>query len=288
MEAAVGLLWRVPVKTPRLQYVVKVFFEHWFPLPYKIVSVAEWSDFNKPTGWRVISYGTSELGPADVSIPYSGFIEREGVDFVLPPWNAGGFFPGEGDLPWDLPAMAFYVLTLYALYDWHYGYDEWGLYAWERSPFYTAPFWQEPFVLMRLYELLERLSLRLPRPSFTWEIGWDIDHLYAWKGRGGLRWWLGGLRRGDLMKRLQTRWGRQSDPYDTLDAITNHFPPMRSRFFFLLSQAHARDSLISPSHPDIKRRVQELVGKGYEVGIHPSFTTREDPKKLVQEKNLLE
>lgn len=283
-----GLVWRVRVDTPRLRYVVKVLCETWSALPYRIVPAEEWETATVPTGWRVIDYGSGQRAGADLVLPYSGFLEQAGIDFILPPWNAGGFFPGEGDFGWDLPAMAFYVLTLYPLYDWLYGYDEWGLYAWHHTPFYEAPFWREPFLLKHWQALLELLNLRLPKPRFTWEIGWDIDHLYAWKGRGGWRWWLGGLRRGDLPLRLRVRKGRTPDPYDTISVITEHFSPDKARFFFLLSQAHPRDSLISPDHPDLQRVIRQLVEKGYAVGLHPSFRSRDEPERIQKEKERLE
>lgn len=286
MAAPTGLIWRAAEVTPRLQYVLRVLFSDWLGLPCKVISPAETAKTKVPTGWRVIAYGTE--GPANLRMPYSGFTAQRSTDFFLPTWDAQGFFPGEGDYPWDLPAMAFYVLTLYPLYRWPYGYDEFGLYAWHRAPFYEAPFWKEPFLLKHAYALLERLELRVNRPNFHWEIGWDIDHLYQWKGRGGPRWWIGGLLRGDLLKRLQVRWGALPDPYDTLPEITKAFSPKESRFFFLLSQVHRRDSLVSPKHPDVRLWIRRLSEAGYSVGIHPSFTTTEKPQRLLQEKQLLE
>ncbi|MCS6790620.1 MAG: hypothetical protein NZ580_06540 [Bacteroidia bacterium] len=282
-----GVVWRVRHYTRRLAYIVETFHS-WSDLPYVIVEDEVWTSYTPPTGWRIVSYGSRIKEKADWELPYSGFLEKEGTHFLLPSWNEGGFFPGEGDFGWDLLAMGFYVLTLYPLYDWPYGYDEWGLYAWHRAPFYEAPFWKEPFLLKRWYELLERLELHLPKPPFHWEIGWDIDHLYAWKGRDGLRWWLGGIRRGNLHLRLLARWGKVPDPYNTLSLITAHFPPQHARFFFLLSQKHSRDSLVSPSHPELIQAIQNLHAQGYCIGIHPSFTTRENPSLLIQEKHLLE
>ncbi len=286
MAAPTGLIWRVPEVTPRLRYVLRVVFSHWLGIPCRVVSAAEAAETEVPTGWRLLAYGTE--GPADLRVAYSGFLTQSGTEFILPRWDEKGFFPGEGDYPWDLPAMAFYVLTLYPLYHWPYGYDDFGLYAWHRAPFYAAPFWREPFLLKHAYALLERLGLRVERPPFRWEVGWDIDHLYQWKGRGGLRWWLGGLLRRDLPQRLEVRWKGALDPYDTLASILAAFPPAHSRFFFLLSQAHRRDSLVSPHHPDVRAWVQRLDQRGYAVGIHPSFTTCEKPHRLAQEKNLLE
>ncbi|MCX7606715.1 MAG: hypothetical protein N2170_05560 [Bacteroidia bacterium] len=288
MEAETGLVWRVRTATPRLQYVLSTLFGEWLKLSYCIVSGDQWDSFVVPTGWRVISYGTDEVGFADAYLPYSGFLERKGTSFFLPEWDDKGFFPGMGSFPWDLPAMAFYVLTLYPLYKWPYGYDEWGLYAWHRSPFYDAPFWKTPFLLERLYELLDHLAIRWPRPSFHWEIGWDIDHLYAWRGRGGIRWWMGGIRRGDLLQRIQVKWGLLADPYDTFSQITQTFSPSHSRFFFLLSNKHPRDSLISPHCMELPQRVRMLQEQGYEIGLHPSFRTREEPELLLKEKALLE
>lgn len=288
MEAPTGLIWRVLTRTPRLEYVLEVLFTKWLGISHLIVSAEEWPSFQVPTGWRVIAYGTEDLGPADMIVPYSGFIAQAGTSFILPPWDEKGFFPGEGSFPYDLPASAFYVLTLYPLYQWPYGYDEWGVYAWHKAPFYTAPFWERPFLLLQAYELLERMELYWPRPAFRWEIGWDIDHLFAYRGRGGLRWWMGGIRRGDLTTRLRVRRSREPDPYDTIHSITALFSPSNSRFFFLLSQRHPRDSLISPRHPALRETIQLLDRQGFSVGIHPSFTTRDEPGRLVEEKQLLE
>ncbi|MEN3040859.1 MAG: hypothetical protein ABDH66_04900 [Bacteroidia bacterium] len=282
-----GIIWRVRADTPRLRYVLQVLCEHWLHIPYRIVASPDWGAQAVPTGWRVIGYDGDHSQKADVVLPYSGFIERSGTNFTLPPWNEGGFFPGEGDFGWDLPAMAFYILTAYPLYEWPYGYDEWGNYAWHRAPFYEAAFWKEPFVLKRWYELLQRLDMRFPKPAFHWEMGWDIDHLYLWKGRSGLRWWLGGLRHGDLWKRLKVRFGVAADPYDTIHIITQLFSPEHSRFFFLLSNRHRRDSLVSPFHPELRETIRSLVNQGYSVGIHPSFETRDKPLRLQGEIALL-
>ncbi|MCS7297081.1 MAG: hypothetical protein RMK19_02850 [Bacteroidia bacterium] len=286
--ADIGLLWCVSEESPRLEYVLRVLCQEWLQIPYKVVRAKAYQPHQKPTGWRVIAYGPEPIPETDLEIPYTGFITRTGTAWMLPPWNEGGFFPSEGDFPWDLPAMAFYVLTLYPLYQWAYGYDEWGLYAWDRAPFYRAPFWNEPFVLLRWYELLARLGLNVPRPPFTWEVGWDIDHLYAWKGRKGLRWIGGGVWRGNLCQRLRVRYGGERDPYDTISAITAHFSPAHSRFFFLLSNTHPRDNQKPPKQPDLRQTIRSLVERGYSVGLHPSFTTRDAPLRLKKEKALLE
>lgn len=286
-HADIGIVWRVRESSPRLRYILRVLCEVWYRIPYQIEEEREKGFQRVPTGWKVIAYGVDSEA-ADVRLPYSGFIARTGTEFVLPLWDEKGFFPGAGDFSWDLPAMAFYVLTGYALYEWPYGYDEWGVYAYHRSPFYEAPFWGEPFVLRRWQELLERLGIRLPPPPFQWEVGWDIDHLYLWKGRSGWRWWLGGVRHGDLIHRLRVRLGREKDPYDTMPLIISGFPPTHSRFFFLLSNKHWRDSLLSPDHPDLRRWIRTLVEKGYAIGIHPSFQSREQPALISLEKALLE
>jgi len=184
--------------------------------------------------------------------------------------------------------MGFYVLSLYPLYEWPYGYDRYGLYRWEQLPFYTARFWEYPFLQAHWYRVLDVLGYPYNKPSFHWEVGWDIDHPYAWKGRWNARWWMGGLRRKNLHKRLLAQLNFIHDPYDTHEEIIRHFPPAHTRFFLLLSSSHRWDSLISPGHPFWRAWAQTLVAQGYSVGIHPSYRSREKPALILQEKALLE
>jgi len=283
MAQAPVLAWFLPSFSPRAQFVIETLFRDWLAIP---VWVGHPNDNPPPAPYR-ISYGIKVAGA--FSLPCSNFLWRQDANFFLPKWDKVGLFPFRcGDYDYDLLAMAFYVLSLYPLYDWPYGYDAYGLYQWEKLPFYEAPFWQEPFLQGHVYRFLDWMGYSYRRPVFSWEVGWDIDHPYAWRGRWGLRWWMGGLRRANLHHRLLAQMGLISDPYDTLEAILSSFPPAHSRFFFLMSSTHRLDSLVRPSHPVWKQWVQQVLRGGYVIGLHPSYEVMTNPQRLSPEKARLE
>lgn len=282
MEAQADyLVCAAPVITPRLQFVLSTLFERWLGIPLLITT--------DPSKYPRVHLACGVKAPQALHLPLHPLLLGGGVNFYLPRWDEGGFFPlGSADYSHDVLAMAFYVLSLYPLYQWPYGYDAWGLYAWERAPFYEAAFWARPFLQEHVYQLLEAIGFPYRRPAFSWEVGWDIDHPYAWRGRWGLRWWLGGLRRGNLLQRVLARAGLVRDPYDTFEEIQAAFSPQHSRFFFLMSNWHRLDSLVSPRHPIWGRLARQLLSRGYEVGLHPSYRSRERPSLICREKAHLE
>jgi hypothetical protein len=277
------IAWFLPALSPRVEFVIRTLCAEWLDIPFWIGTP---SDTPPQTPYR-IACGCQVAGALHLSAHALLWLRE--TPFFLPKWNEEGLFPTqEGDYPYDLLAMAFYVLSLYPLYEWPYDYDTYGLYRWERLPFYEAKFWSYPFLQVHWYRILDLLGYPYEKPPFAWEVGWDIDHPYAWKGRVGLRWWIGGLRRGDLHKRILAQLGKLADPYDTHEEIIRYFPPLHARFFMLVSDAHRLDSLVSPTHPFWRKQIQRLLEKGYAVGLHPSYRTREEPARLQAEKTLLE
>ncbi len=277
------IAWFLPALGPRPQFVIRTLCEDWLNIPCWIGTPA---DSAPETPYRI---ACDCKVPGAINLPAHSLLWGQGTSFFLPTWDDEGLFiTREGDYSYDLLAMAFYVLSLYPLYEWPYDYDAYGLYRWERLPFYEAKFWSYPFLQVHWYRILELLGYPYRKPPFSWEVGWDMDHPYAWKGRWNLRWWVGGLRRKNLLKRILAQFGWVSDPYDTHEEIIRAFPPQHSRFFMLLSNTHRLDSLVSPKHAFWRRWTQVLIKRGYEVGLHPSYQTREAPVRLRTEKKLLE
>ncbi len=285
MEASTKPLiaWFLPEQNPRAEFVIRTLCAEWLDIPCWIGTPA---DVPPSTPYR-IACGCNVNGA--FRLPLHPLLRGRGTAFLLPAWNEEGLFPTpSGDHSHDLLGMAFYVLSLYPLYEWPYAYDACGLYRWEELPFYQAGFWKYPFLQVHWYRVLEAMSYPYQKPPFHWEVGWDIDHPYAWKGRWNRRWWIGGLRRKNLHKRILAQLDLIPDPYDTHEEIIRHFSPSHSRFFVLLSNSHRRDSLISPAHPFWRVWARSLVAKGYVIGIHPSYRTREKPALIRREKALLE
>ncbi len=277
------LAWFLPAPSPRAEFVIRTLCEEWLGIPAWIGL----PDQSPPETPYRIACSCSADGA--LSLPAHPILWTRSTSFFIPTWDEEGLFPARhADYSHDLLAMAFYVLSLYPLYEWPYGYDRYGLYRWEKLPFYRAKFWEYPFLLVHWYRVLDTLGYPYQKPPFQWEVGWDIDHPYAWKGRWNARWWIGGLHRNNLHKRLLAQLNLIHDPYDTHEEILRHFPPAHSRFFLLLSSSHRRDSLISPKHPFWRSWARRLVEKGYAVGIHPSYRARENPAFIRQEKSLLE
>jgi hypothetical protein len=285
MEASTKPLiaWFLPERTPRTEFVIRTLCAEWLGIPYWIGTPADTPPY---TPYR-IACGCNV--PGAFHFPLHPLLRGRGTTFFLPAWDEEGLFPTpSGDHSHDLLGMAFYVLSLYPLYEWPYAYDAYGLYRWEALPFYQAGFWKYPFLQVHWYRVLDAMGYPYQKPSFHWEVGWDIDHPYAWKGRWGLRWWIGGLHRKNLHKRILAQIDRVDDPYDRHEQIIRHFPPEHARFFMLLSNTHRLDSLVPPTHPFWREWSRALLLQGYAVGLHPSYRSREKPALIAREKALLE
>ncbi|HEX9751698.1 MAG TPA: polysaccharide deacetylase family protein [candidate division Zixibacteria bacterium] len=90
--------------------------------------------------------------------------------------------------------------------------------------------------------------------------------------------------------RALTRDGRQRDPYDTVDQLSQWHARNgnRATFFLINTKPSATDADYSCGEPRIQSLIRSLTDQGHEVGLHGSYSSFDHPERLGQEKSGLE
>ncbi len=244
----------------------------------------------------------SELVPGAFNLPCSGLLVEEHIRSDAPVHSGKGenlqlfsTLKGSWDIPFDLPAAAFHLLTDYEKYqvdhfDDHARYDpkaypssEYGL---EQIP--VVHHWAQMLktaLSKRFPKLKELPHLKSPPP---YEITVDIDQPWRYQHKGKLAFWGGWLK--DFMqgnweearRRGQTFEG-QKDPNDTFDILFELIPPERGTFFCLLGGSRPPDSRFNEHTPAFRELIQHIQHQGYQLGIHPSYHSFLNPNLINQE-----
>ncbi len=210
------------------------------------------------------------------------------------------FFKTEGDLPFDIFAACFYLLSRYEEYLPHQK-DMYGRYAHENSLAFKEGFLDIPLVNIWLQHFKEQLKQRFPlfippSPVFTFIPTYDIDEAYSFRHKGWRRSAGGAIR--DLLNgkyanfslRRKVLDGAVPDPFDSYEWMDDLHRPFRfnPRYFFLVARKTGKyDRNILPGSPAL----QNLIGvhaRKYRVGIHPSWQSGDDYELLLQEIKTIE
>jgi len=213
-------------------------------------------------------------------------------------------------LPWDIVASSFYFLShwqeLAVSQD---RMDVYGCFPYQDHLCYGLGCLDRPAVddYLRMLELaLDRASTRIGR-RFRRTTAWPDDRKFAvalthdvdWMRKFTPRYFL------SLPVRPRKVWRdwRQilaylrggKDPYDTVQGIValEKSYASRSTFFFLAARRHRFDGrLLGGDYPPITPRVAALCawieGQGWEVGLHGSYLSIDQPTYLSEEKRALE
>jgi hypothetical protein len=205
------------------------------------------------------------------------------------------FFETAGDLPFDIFAASFYLLSRYEEYLPH-AKDGYGRYPHTGSLAYREGFLNMPLINIWLQEFKKALLKKFPGmvfryPSFTFIPTYDIDMAYSylhkgWKrNMGGLLRSVAGGRWSAAMERIRVLRGKQKDPFDAFEWLDSlHlYCRMKARYFFLVAgERGLYDKNISP----LKKPMEDLIryhSAGYLVGVHPSWQSGDDSALLASE-----
>lgn len=210
------------------------------------------------------------------------------------------FFKTEGDLPFDIFAASFYLLSRYEEYLPH-AKDKYGRYAHENSLAFKENFLHLPLINIWLQYFKEKLKQKFPsftihHSPFTFLPTYDIDEAYAYKYKD----W--GRRTGAAIRDLLTgKWkefslrkkvlaNREPDPFDSyewMDGLHEKFQ-LKPLYFFLAShQTGKYDKNILPREAAWQAIIRQHAGK-YNIGIHPSWQSGDDPSLIIKEKETIE
>lgn len=205
-----------------------------------------------------------------------------------------------GDFQFDLFAASFYLMSRYEEYFPHKK-DTYGRYAHENSLAYRENFLHLPLVNLWLTEFSQLLTKKfpelnlVPRP-FTFLPTYDIDIASSYLYKGAVR-NLGGFVKSmwnsewSLVKeRLDVLFSKKKDPFDSFDwlhRLHKEFDLKPTYFFLLANKNRGYDKNIDPEKQEMKTLV-EHHSKQYDVGIHPSWQSGDNPKLLNNEIEVLQ
>ena len=204
------------------------------------------------------------------------------------------FFKTENsDLPFDIFAASFYLLSRYEEYLPHEK-DMYGRYAYENSLACKENFLTLPLINIWVKELVAVIikkysTFNIQYSIFNYLPTYDIDIAYSFKHKGLLR-NIGGFLRSPSLERIKVLLGSQKDPfdiYDYLDALHKK-NNLQSLYFFIVAEKNGQyDKNISP-HKEAMWQLVKQHAKKYSIGLHPSWQSGNDLSLLKKEKQQLE
>lgn len=210
------------------------------------------------------------------------------------------FSAGEkSDLPFDIFAATFYLLSRYEEYLPHVK-DEFGRYLASESLAFNNDFLSQPAVDIWAYEFKEALQQKFPDfqfPKRNYDIKpiVDVPMAYNYKYKGLLR-NVGGVLRDivsfrfkNLYERFLVLFGFIKDPYNTFNYLINKQKSSEFKFlyFFLIGEYSTYDNNININ----KRKFQSLiksVSDYSEIGLKASFLSISNFETLKNEKENME
>lgn len=285
----------------RLQYIVNFFSHELFDRPIRITTDRD--EFVRHIGPK-INYSVQEISPNDFQIEPVALLfescirEQEITCFDINYQRA--FFATRGSFPFDIFAASFYLLSRYEEYLPHQK-DQYGRFAHTHSVAYKEGFLNQPLVNIWLQEFRDALLgiypfLKFKGKQFSNLITYDIDIAYSYLHKGWFR-NIGGtlksLWKGKwklALERWQVLIGKKRDPFDCfewLDAL-HLYCRLKPYYFFLVAKNNSKyDRNISTSSRRFRELVEYYAGT-YNVGIHPSWQSGDDPALLKEEIEWLE
>ncbi|MDX1943699.1 MAG: polysaccharide deacetylase family protein [Saprospiraceae bacterium] len=292
------LIVYTPTVTARVQYAWEVLLRYVLKIDYELVSNL---DFYQSADAYKINYSTQRQNNQEVFIPAGNLLFESGIRQqiieILSTENLPVFFQqtaSNADLPFDLPALVFYLTTRYEEYlpyrqDAHRRFPAWESLA------YREGFLQQPVVNQWACRLRTIMELRypriqMPRLIYRFQPTYDVDMAWAYRYKGWKRNVLAGLKEllqgkfVDLEQRMQVLSGKAEDPFFTfayLDELHQQYQ-LQPIYFFLLGDYSAFDKNIPPQRPALQELIQTLH-RQYPIGIHPSYRSDGQPQQIRRE-----
>ncbi|WP_370391858.1 polysaccharide deacetylase family protein [uncultured Winogradskyella sp.] len=224
------------------------------------------------------------------------------IEIKVQQWdNTKAFFStGErSDLPFDIFAASFYLLSRYEEYLPHVK-DDYGRFMAKESLAYKNKFLNQPVVDIWAYKLKALLKERFPEFNFPKRLYSvkpviDVPMAFYFKRKGLLR-TLGGtlndllrLRVKQLYERYLVILGFKRDPYDTFKWIITKQKQNDFRFLvlFLIGDYSTYDKNINSSKKEFVSLIKS-VADYCDVGLKASYFALEDIAILKKEKRKME
>ncbi len=279
----------------RLQYSLSFIFKELLGIKYELTIDPE--RFRLHEGPK-INYSDAKITEAELYIQnhtllFDQDIKKQSIDVFTVNNNKAFFKTPVSDLPFDIFAATFYLLSRYEEYLPHEK-DMYGRFACENSFAYRHGCLHLPLINLWVKDFAEVLqqkflSLSYQFPSFSFLPTYDIDIAYSYKHKGLLR-NMGGFLRSPSAERIQVLTGKKKDPFDCyadLHQLHDQFNLEPIYFFLVAADNGQYDKNILP-YSDAMWSLINQHAKKYKVGLHPSWQSGDNRALLKKEKEQLE
>ena len=224
------------------------------------------------------------------------------IDINVSDWDCTKCFfkvSEKSSIPFDVFAATFYLLSRYEEYLPHVK-DEFERFTAKESIAFKHNFLDKPIVDIWAYKVKKLLISRFPdfefkKKKFEYISTIDVDSAYAFRHKGVVR-TVSGIAKDILLLRLRQFWfrsmvllGFKPDPFNTFDWLLSMQKKhkIKTIFFFLVSEYTTYDKNISVRNSKFQSLVKHIADYS-KVGLHPSYFTMKNVKKLKKEKQKLE
>lgn len=290
------LLIYSPKVTPRIKYIFNFIFREILVCDFELTSIA--ADFSKSTLPK-ISYNDMPLGD-ELFFCASPLLTKHKVELVDLKLTTFGdqrvpFAVDKGVLPFDVFAASFYFLSRYEEYL-PFDADEHGRFPAEKSLQYQLDLLKNPIIDNWAIILKNILSKKFPalifgKRKFHFLPTIDVDRAYHFRSSGFVKNTARiikaavNLNTEKIVDIIKTGLG-QNDPFDTyqyLATIHSQYQLQPIFFFLLAKHGHQEfDQNISPEDEAFKNLINE-VSQVAQIGIHPSYASNIETKKISEE-----
>jgi hypothetical protein len=287
--------------TPRIKYTFKHICKRILGLDVGFTSKIE--DFIAHDSIKM-SYAKQPLSN-ELFIRSNDLLFEQGlsdIDINPQQWeNTKGFFPTSerSDLPYDIFAASFYLLSRYEEYLPHVR-DEYGRFMASESLAYRHKFLGQPVVDIWAYKLKSVLQNRFPDFDFpvrkySVKPVIDVPSAYFFRKKGIMR-TVGGtfndlvhFRLGQLYRRYLVLGGFKRDPYDNFRWLIRKQKQYDFKFvvLFLIGEYSTYDKNINVNKKEFVSLIKS-VADYCEVGIKASYFALDDIAILKKEKLKME
>jgi hypothetical protein len=271
---------------PRLRYIAGIILGDILGLHWEVIT-----DKRKLGKHPVINYSSDKISGAFKISPGPILFEKGLVskEIVISEWKGLPVFfqtNSDSDLPFDVFAASFYLLTRYEEYL-EFTPDKYGRFPGSSSLAYRNGFLEKPIIDLWAREMSKAFLKRFPtlvfrRNEFRSLMTIDTDRPFAYQGKNIFR-SIGGLFH-DKNKTPATVGDRyrimakgEKDPFDVFDYMIGNIEKnsIDTRFFFPVGDRSGYDKNPSWRNEEYRNLIHKISDK-YQVGLHPSFVAGGD------------
>ncbi|MES2779340.1 MAG: polysaccharide deacetylase family protein [Bacteroidota bacterium] len=286
------------ISAPRLLYILQELFIRRLGMDYQLTDNLD--DFQSYSGPK-INYSHHECESAIQIVPHAIITEEHINNHVISVkhhhvWDTL-MLEQQGEIPFELFAASFYLLSRYEEYLPH-KVDDHGRFEADQSLAVQYGFIETPLIdkwALQLKIVLENHFGRIQStmPTYRFVSTFDIDTAYLYKGLEQERQLkklvksISFLNVTTLAEQYNVRKGKLRDPYDTYRYIAQVTNNCNVLYFILSGGEHEYDELIPIKTPEMQSLLKSL-SKEYTLGLHPSYLSFDSKEIIEHEKQILE